>query len=73
MEKKFAKGSSEWMMFMDYWALCQKYWDPDDNDDYWESVVKETDVFYRKYNSEFAKSLALTLVNELERKSRQRK
>lgn len=73
MEKKFAKGSSEWMMFMDYWALCQKYWDPDDNDDYWESVVKETDVFYRKYNSEFAKSLALTLVNELERKSRSRK
>ena len=63
MEKKFAKGSSEWMMFMDYWALCQKYWEPDDNDDYWESVVKETDVFYRKYNSEFAKSLALTLVN----------
>ena len=73
MEKKFAKGSSEWMMFMDYWALCQKYWDTDDNDDYWESVVKETDVFYRKYNSEFAKSLALTLVNELERKSRTRK
>ena len=73
MEKKFAKGSSEWMMFMDYWALCQKYWDPDDNDDYWESVVKETDVFYRKYNSEFAKSLALTLVNELERKCRSRK
>ena len=73
MEKKFAKGSSEWMMFMDYWALCQKYWEPDDNDDYWESVVKETDVFYRKYNSEFDKSLALTLVNELERKSRSRK
>ena len=73
MEKKFAKGSSEWMMFMDYWALCQKYWEPDDNDYYWESVVKETDVFYRKYNSEFAKSLALTLVNELERKSRSRK
>ena len=73
MEKKCAKGSSEWMMFMDYWALCQKYWEPDDNDDYWESVVKETDVFYRKYNSEFAKSLALTLVNELERKSRSRK
>ena len=73
MEKKFAKGSSEWMMFMDYWALCQKYWEPDDNDDYWKLVVKETDVFYRKYNSEFAKSLALTLVNELERKSRQRK
>ena len=73
MEKKFAKGSSEWMMFMDYWALCQKYWEPDDNDDYWKLVVKETDVFYRKYNSEFAKSLALTLVNELERKSRSRK
>lgn len=68
-EIKFAKGSEEWQLFIDYWELCQKYWRPEDNDDYWESVVKETDVFYKKYNSQFARSLALTLVEELERRS----
>ena len=73
MEKKFAKGSSEWMMFMDYWTLCQKYWEPEESDSYWENLIDATDDFYKKYNSEFAKSLALTLVNELERKSRLRK
>ena len=73
MEKKFAKGSSEWMMFMDYWALCQKYWEPEESDSYWENLIDATDDFYKKYNTDFAKSLALTLVNELERKSRKRK
>ena len=66
---KFSKGSEEWQMFMDYWALCQKFWNPEDNDDYWDAVVKETDAFYKKYNSQFARSLALTLVEELERRS----
>ena len=73
MEKKFAKGSSEWMMFMDYWTLCQKYWEPEESDSYWENLIDATDDFYKKYNTDFAKSLALTLVNELERKSRLRK
>lgn len=67
---KFSKGSEEWQMFMDYWVLCQKFWKSEENDAYWEDVVLETDLFYKKYHSEFAKSLALTLVEELERKSK---
>lgn len=69
MEKKFAKGSSEWMMFMDYWALCQKYWEPEESDSYWENLIDATDDFYKKYSTEFAKALALSLVNEAERKN----
>ena len=69
-EKKFEKGSEEWQMFMDYWALCQKYWNPDETDSYWESLIKDTDGFYKKYNTDFSKSLALSLVNEAERKSK---
>lgn len=69
MEKKFAKGSSEWMMFMDFWTLCQKYWEPEESDSYWEDLIEATDDFYKKYNTEFAKALALTLVNEVERKN----
>lgn len=70
MEKKFAKGSSEWMMFMDFWTLCQKYWEPEESDSYWEDLIEATDDFYKKYNTDFAKSLALSLVNEAERKQK---
>ena len=72
MEKKFAKGSSEWMMFMDYWTLCQKYWEPEESDSYWENLIDATDDFYKKYNTDFAKSLALSLVNEAERKQKRK-
>lgn len=67
-EVKFLKGSEEWQMFMDYWALCQKYWEPEDNDAYWESLINDTDAFYKKYNNAFVRELALCLVDEAERK-----
>mgnify|MGYP006972147189 CR=1 FL=1 len=36
----------------------------------WEKVVEDTDRFYRKYQTEFSKELALALANELERKAK---
>ena len=65
-EVKFKKGSEEWQMFMDFWALCQKYWEPEDSDSYWEDIIKDTDNFYKKYNTDFSKSLALSLVDYAE-------
>ncbi len=67
-EVRFAKGSEERQLFIDYCSLCQKYWEPEDNDDYWESLTRDADEFYKKYNTDFAKGLALQLVNEAERK-----
>ena len=67
MEKKFAKGSSEWMMFMDYWALCQKYWKPEKTDEWWDEVIREIDNFARKYGSTvFVRGLCMSLINKLE-------
>ena len=67
MEKKFAKGSSEWMMFMDYWALCQKYWKPEKTDEWWDEVIREIDVFAKKYGSTvFVRGLCMALINKLE-------
>ena len=48
--KKFNKGSEEWMMFTDFWNLCQKYWVVEDSDEYWESVISSANDFYKKYN-----------------------
>ena len=67
MEKKFAKGSSEWMMFMDYWAMCQKYWKPEKTDEWWDEVISEIDKFAKKYGSTvFVRGLCMALINKLE-------
>ena len=67
MEKKFAKGSSEWMMFMDYWAMCQKYWKPEKTDEWWDEVISEIDKFAKKYGSTvFVRGLCMSLINKLE-------
>ncbi|MCR5755527.1 MAG: hypothetical protein K6G30_12050 [Acetatifactor sp.] len=66
-EKKFVKGSEEWQLFMDYWALCQKYWTPEDTDEWWDEALSEINQFAKKYgNGMFARRLALALVDELE-------
>lgn len=70
---KFAKGSEEWQMFNDYWRLCQEIWIVEDSDEYWEDVVYKANQFYKKYNTEFSKELALALTEELERKQKQQK
>ena len=71
-EKKFPKGSEEWMMFMDFWALCQKYWEPEKSDTWWEKVIDETASFVNKYGTNFAKRLGLALIDDLERRSRKK-
>lgn len=66
---KFAKGSEEWQMFMDYWALCQKYWKPEDTDKYWEELLREVHNFADKHgNTEFVIGLCTALINYLEAK-----
>ena len=61
----FQKGSEEWLMFMEYWELCKKYWIPKDTDAYWDSLIKDVDSFYK---SDFARALANALADEAERK-----
>ena len=70
---KFPKGSKEWCMFQDYWQICQRLYVPEDNEDYWKSVVKESGDFNKKYKMPFATSLILAFVNELERKHKETK
>lgn len=73
-EKRFSKGSEEWMLFQDYYKLCQKLWVIEDNDGYWDSVREELDVFWQKYKgSIFAKHLGFALLNAMEEKEKFRK
>ena len=65
--KKFNKGSEEWMMFMDFWNLCQKYWIVEDTDEYWEGVIRSANDFQKKYNHILlSRRLALAFVDSME-------
>ena len=50
-EYKFSKGSKEREAFNDIYTICQDLWIPEDKDEYWESVVSETDRLAEKYNN----------------------
>lgn len=66
-EFRFQKGTEEWLMFMDYWNLCQKHWVVEKADDYWEQLIKDANEFIAKYDTiKLAKNLALALVNTQE-------
>lgn len=65
----FGKDSIEWAMFGEYWKMCQKLWVVEDNNEYWDTVIKETGDFARKYESvSLAKDLAMSLVADLDKK-----
>ena len=68
---KFLKGSEEYQMFVDYWALVQKHYEVDDTDAYWESAVTELGKFDKKYsNYPLARKLALAYLDELEERAK---
>ena len=68
MRIKFAKGSEEWVLFMDFWELVQNLWGIEDTEAYWDSVRTATEAFSEKHG-EFGQRLAVALACELERRS----
>lgn len=68
---KFNKGSEEWQMFVDYWNLCQKYWQIESNDDYWQELIYAIDDFIKKYKDiPFAYRLAMAFADTKEEESK---
>ena len=52
-QQKFDKGSEEWMMFTEYWALCQSVWQTEDSDEYWQEAINKCKAFGEKYQGVF--------------------
>lgn len=70
-QQRFEQGSEEWMMFTEYWSLCQQVWKTEDSDEYWQEVYDKCKSFGEKYKGvcgEFSKSLALSLLDYLGKK-----
>ena len=72
MEQKFSKGSWQWNFFQEYWKFVQKYYIPEDTDEWWEEVDSESKKLKKKYgNTQFVRDLIMAHMNKLERKSKQ--
>ena len=65
---RFSKGSEEWMMFVDFWSLCQKHWVPENDELYWDTVNDDAREFCKKFESiELATPLMIAFVNCLDK------
>lgn len=49
MKKAFTKDSKERQFFSELWELCQRYWIPEDSDEFWQSFIDEIDQINEKY------------------------
>lgn len=66
-EIKFQKGSEEWLMFQEYYKIIQKYYIPESNDSYWDSVVEEMDGFCKKYQQvPLARKIVMAFLKTME-------
>lgn len=71
MEKRFGKGSEEFVMFTDYWNFVQKYYIPEPQDEWWDELVREADKLADKYGkSYFIRDLIVAHINDVERRSK---
>ena len=65
---KFSKGSEEWQMFIDYWNLCQKHWQVESTDEYWENLIDDCNEFCEKYKDyKLAREIAMAFCNAQEK------
>lgn len=70
----FTKGSPEQSAFRDFWELCQKYWIPEDTDEYWHGFINDGEQFYQKHKAQpMARPAVGMLMNYLENKYKEEK
>lgn len=65
MRKAIEKGSAEWKAFTAVWELYQAFAIPEDNDEYWEELVKAMNKIEVEHNSILANYLALGVAKAL--------
>ena len=66
MRKQLTKADAEFQMFTDYYKIYQDFYEPEDNDEYWDALIHAVDEFHKKYKTKFAKDLVLAYLNSRE-------
>ena len=65
---KFEKGSKEFCFFREFWDLIQKYYIPENTDEYWQSLDEDANDLANKYDDKFFDSLIISFVTEMAKK-----
>ena len=64
----------EQMFFTDLWNLRKKYYTPEDNDDYWSSMVNEFTELRVKYEKvSISYKMILLIIDDLETRYKENK
>lgn len=70
--KKLEKGSDEWQFFQDFWKFRQKYYDPEDKDEWFNELINEATLLSKKYENtefgEFARQLLIVHIDDVDRR-----
>ena len=66
MRKQLTKVDEEFQMFADYYKMYQDFYVPEENDGYWQELIRAVDKFCKKYKSKLAKDLAIAYINSRE-------
>lgn len=65
---KFNKDSPEFKLLNEFWVFLQKFYIPEDTDEYWQSFIAEYDEFIRRHpGDELARQLLKAFQIYLER------
>jgi hypothetical protein len=52
MEKKITKEDKEWDVFQDIWKYYSKFAIPENNDQYWDDLIKAGEEIVHKHDSD---------------------
>lgn len=61
----------EFAMFGEIFVFRKKYYIPEDSDEYWENVKKDSDVIYVKYKTDLCKDYLIVTMEDFERRLKQ--
>lgn len=63
----------EFAYFGEAWNFFKRFYEVQESESYWESVIAEAGSLMRRYDSPLCKAVVLAIVDELDRKYRARK
>ena len=56
----------EQTLMKEFWDFRKKFYNGEESDSYWESIVEETNKLSKKYNSIYVDNLLLSCVEDIE-------
>lgn len=70
MRKKLDKTTKEFAMMQEFWKIWQEFFEPEDNEEYWDSLIKATSDFAKKFDGSLtgntASYLMLAVLTDIE-------